>query len=75
MLHLVQEARRMQNEDTPGLIWEQVKSSRADAHAFALDWQVHRARVPGGWLVLVLHNTSGLTFYPDPQHQWTGDSR
>ena len=27
-----------------------------------------------GWLVLVMHNTSGLTFYPDPDHEWDGGS-
>ena len=64
----------MRNEEAPGLVWEQVKSSRAEAGVFSLDWQVHRAKVPGGWLVLVLHNTSGLAFYPDPHHQWTGES-
>lgn len=47
---------------------------------------VYRARVPGGWLVLAdtwarqeepgdgRHYASsgvGITFYPDPEHQWT----
>jgi hypothetical protein len=35
---------------------------------------VFRTRVPGGWLVLVIQNTSGLTFYPDPEHKWDGGS-
>jgi hypothetical protein len=39
-----------------------------------LDWQTLRAKVPGGWLVVVIHNTSGLTFYPDPEHLWDGNS-
>jgi hypothetical protein len=56
--------------EEPGLLWEQVKTSRADAPMFSLEWQVHRAKVPGGWLVLVLHNANGLTFYPDPEHAW-----
>lgn len=56
------------------LVWEQLESSRADGGVFKLDWQVHRTKVPGGWLVLVIHNTSGLTFYPDPDHRWDGRS-
>lgn len=34
-----------------------------------------RAKVPGGWLVLAACGTnSGLTFYPDPAHEWDGTS-
>lgn len=39
-----------------------------------------RAKVPGGWLVWVseYHGvegySSGLTFYPDPEHDWDGTS-
>jgi len=37
---------------------------------------VYRARVPGGWLVFTWWGSSysGLTFYPDPNHQWDGTS-
>lgn len=56
------------------LVWEELKSSRAEGGILKLDWTVHRAKVPGGWLVLVMHNTSGLTFYPDPEHKWDGGS-
>jgi hypothetical protein len=37
--------------------------------------QVHllRAKVPGGWLIAAASGT-GLTFYPDPDHQWDGTS-
>ncbi len=32
-----------------------------------------RAKVPGGWLVMVGYGQgAGLTFYPDPQHLWDG---
>jgi hypothetical protein len=34
-----------------------------------------RAKVPGGWIVSyidVLLKTGGLTFYPDPKHEWDG---
>lgn len=43
-----------------------------------------RAKVPGGWLVLIdyftyyteldLNNNYSITFYPDPQHLWDGNS-
>jgi hypothetical protein len=56
------------------LVWEELKSSRSEGGILKLDWKVHRAKVPGGWLVLVIHNTSGLTFYPDPEHKWEGGS-
>jgi hypothetical protein len=44
------------------LNWEQVE----------LGWfNTWRAEVPGGWLVWVRTDSgTGLTFYPDPQHQW-----
>jgi len=57
-----------------GLVWEELKSSRAEDGVFHLHWNVHRTKVPGGWLVLVITNTSGLTFYPDPEHKWDGGS-
>ena len=37
--------------------------------------RVNRAKVPGGWLLVVLSNSGGgLTFYPDPEHKWDGGS-
>lgn len=35
-----------------------------------------RAKVPGGWFVVTCGNNglSGLTFYPDPKHEWNGGS-
>jgi hypothetical protein len=35
-----------------------------------------RAKVPGGWL-LILHDsseTASVSFYPDPGHSWDGSS-
>ncbi len=46
--------------------WEEVRSSGALL-------AVHRARVPGGWLVYAsngYHHHGGITFYPDPSHSW-----
>jgi hypothetical protein len=41
----------------------------------ALSVRVNRAKVPGGWLVIVTSNTgSGATFYSDPEHKWNGGS-
>jgi hypothetical protein len=56
------------------LVWEELKSSNAEGGIFGLGWKIHRTKVLGGWLVLVIHNTTGLTFYPDPEHKWDGAS-
>jgi hypothetical protein len=40
-----------------------------------LSARLSRAKIPGGWLVVVTSNSgSGLTFYSDPQHKWDGNS-
>lgn len=56
------------------LIWQGLNSSREEKGVFSLSWDVYRTKVPGGWLVLVMQNTSGLTFVPDPDHKWDGAS-
>ena len=33
-----------------------------------------RAKIPGGWLVGNPNADSGLTFVPDPEHKWDGNS-
>jgi hypothetical protein len=58
-----------QTERRP-LVWEKLKSKGGGV----LHWDVHRAKVPGGWLVVVIKNTTGLSFYPDPGHKWDGGS-
>lgn len=63
-----------QESEERQLVWEELNSTRAGGGIFRLDWKVHRAKVSGGWLVLVMHNTSGVTFYPDPEHKWDGGS-
>jgi len=63
-----------QQAERPELVWEELDSSRSEGGMFKLDWKVHRAKVPGGWLVLVMHNASGITFFPDPEHKWDGGS-
>jgi hypothetical protein len=37
--------------------------------------RVSRAKIPGGWLLIVTSNSGGgLTFYSDPEHKWDGNS-
>ena len=35
-----------------------------------------RGKVPGGWLIVTSSSEglSGVTFYPDPKHEWDGGS-
>ncbi len=33
---------------------------------------IGRAKVPGGWLLLA--GNSSVSFYPDPEHAWNGES-
>ena len=56
------------------LVWHKLNSSRAEGRVFKLGWDVHRTKVPEGRLVLVIHNATGDTFYPDPEHNWDGVS-
>ncbi len=51
----------------PGANQARLKFERLDAGGYS----VARAKVPGGWLVAC---GSGVTFYPDPKHQWDGSS-
>jgi hypothetical protein len=44
-----------------------LKFERLDAGAYS----AARAKVPGGWLVAC---GAGVTFYPDPLHEWDGAS-
>lgn len=59
------------------LIWEKVGLEGE----LPKDGRVFRAKVPAGWLLLVWEgdgkigslrgdNVAGLTFYPDPKHEW-----
>ena len=51
-----------------------LKFEKLDVGA-TLSVRMSRARVPGGWLLVVTSNSgSGLTFYSDPQHKWDGNS-
>jgi hypothetical protein len=38
-------------------------------------YDLYRAKVPGGWLIYIDRvEHSGLTFLPDPNHEWDGNS-
>ena len=57
------------------LTWEEVQSrSKTDKDVYPD--RLSRARVPGGWLIYMWGGgrVAGITFYPDPQHQWDGSS-
>jgi hypothetical protein len=41
-------------------------------HLAAGSYSIARAKVPGGWLVAI--GGTGLTFYPDAEHSWNGQS-
>ncbi len=51
--------------------WEQLKD---ETDGQKRDY-TQRAKIPGGWLVKskYIHGV-GLTFVPDPNHQWDGNS-
>jgi hypothetical protein len=51
----------------PGANEAKLKFERLDAGVYT----VARAKVPGGWLVAC---GTGVTFYPDPGHEWDGSS-
>ncbi|MBN8248485.1 MAG: hypothetical protein J0L84_13725 [Verrucomicrobia bacterium] len=50
-----------------------MNSSSAGGEFFKLG-DLYRAKVSGGWFILVTNNARGLMFYPDPDHQWDGGS-
>jgi hypothetical protein len=55
----------------PELVWEYIHSSQDPNQPVGAPY-VLRTKVPGGWLVHT--DPGGLAFYPDPQHQWDGNS-
>lgn len=36
--------------------------------------QIKRAKIVGGWLVCMGGFNGGMTFIPDPNHEWDGHS-
>lgn len=60
----------MANTATKVLVFEHVPSR---GFKFELvDDRIRRAKIPGGWLVTI--RDEGITFVPDPAHEWDGGS-
>ena len=57
----------------PELTWEKLNSGRKEEKWYESSWEVYRAKVPNGWLILIVER-GGVTFYPDPDHSWNGGS-
>jgi hypothetical protein len=55
-----------------GLEWEDLASTGPDPDPrFPRKIFVARAMIPGGWLVVAEKGAgTGLTFVPDPNHEW-----
>ena len=51
------------------VIWEEIKAVIPTGTI-----GMYRARVPGGWLILVEYSGGSVAFYPDPDHMLTGSS-
>jgi len=59
------------------LRWERLNSVRFEKKWYQSSWETYRSKIPGGWLVLVRsegESPHGMTFYPDPDHRWSGGS-
>jgi hypothetical protein len=57
---------------TPVLFWQKLTSESGPRHTC-------RAKIPGGWLLAVREYGvdgigAGVTFIPDPNHEWDGNS-
>ncbi len=56
------------------LIWHEIKNEGGPRAAF-------RTKITGGWLFSVrdsaggMANGAGVTFIPDPEHKWNGNSK
>ena len=72
----------------PNLTWEMVRTRRrylgASGYRYEVDDPIWRARIDAGWLVKTVEGDQGLnatgngtgvglTFVPDPEHQWEAD--
>jgi hypothetical protein len=59
------------------LKWETLRTVREEDGLMNSKYMTERAKVPGGWLVLSqfhIGGAHGLTFVPDPRHEWDGGS-
>ena len=61
------------------VIWENIESQNARdvGKVHTAEGDIRRAKVIGGWLVVwagPYGGGGGITFYPDPKHEWDGNS-
>jgi hypothetical protein len=52
--------------------WKKLSTGGVD-----INFTFHRTKVPGGWFVAIhwqYSNAASITFYPDPEHKWDGNS-
>ena len=65
------------------LEWERLKSkgkaAADDPAGHAPGGHIYRSKVPGGWLLAMYDTRStsdfgSVAFYPDPSHDWDGNS-
>ena len=56
------------------IVWFDIPTKKPDGSYGSPS--VKRAKVPGGWFVYAVEGdaSSGLTFFPDPNHEWDGNS-
>lgn len=58
------------------IMWEEITDSIFNAWKQARFEGLYRAKVPGGWLILLrtshVHNV--INFYPNQNHEWDGSS-
>ena len=55
------------------LLWEEIKCELKEKSFLSPSmYSMHRAKVPGGWLIRASDNSA--FFYPDPEHLWDGSS-
>ncbi len=52
---------------SPKLHWDTIENGY-------LSGRTYRAKIPGGWLLTKNSGDTGITFVPDPQHKWDGNS-
>ena len=55
------------------LVFERLPAQYRPAE-LRVDAPVFRAKIPGGWLVVLQIGQASGTFVPDPEHKWDGAS-
>jgi hypothetical protein len=53
------------------MLGAELKFEKSHTMGIPQNWTIHRAKVPGGWIVLT---GEGVAFLPDTTHRWDGGS-